>query len=462
MSEQGPEFFFSYARGDYSNYLEKFFDELEAAVAIRRPPEADEPADTPAGGNAKGQNRKKVAFLDVRNVETGADWNSLLSGAIQTSKVLVCIYTARYFHREFCGKEFSAFLKRNGKLRYEAVLHADGTKKYRVRDARNIIPILWVGAPDLASHPDDLPPHLVRTIQHTVQQTGLVSSQLAADYEANGLLGVYMRGPKAKRLRFVDHFAKMIAKEEPLPNLEHPPTIDELWNAFSDLPPGYPPDNATGETGSLEPLGAGPVSIDKGTLVAIELTPASAEPNGWTLYSGGPTLAAAVAEIADQCDWRLLHLTIDPGSEDFEARAWSVIEEAAGNLSKPVLFVDPRCLKVEQDRSAVVNLLQRRWRGGVILLADRADNMDVAEKFKDGLPDLKQSQTEGSHIVVRLSGTRTENLRTAVDSVALEIFAKIADVAKVQQKPGQTDGPDVRPRISNIPRPRTWGNDGQP
>ena len=42
MSEQGPEFFFSYARGDYSLYLEKFFDELEEAVAMLRPPETDE------------------------------------------------------------------------------------------------------------------------------------------------------------------------------------------------------------------------------------------------------------------------------------------------------------------------------------------------------------------------------------------------------------------------------------
>ena len=177
MSEQGPEFFFSYARGDYSLYLEKFFDELEEAVAMLRPPETDESAEAvitpPPDKKVKGPTEKKVAFLDVRNIGTGADWNSLLSGAVQTSKVLVCIYTARYFKREFCGKEFAAFLKRNGNLRYEAVRHADGVTEYRIRGARNIIPILWVGAPDLANHPDDLPPHLVRTIQHTVQRTGL-------------------------------------------------------------------------------------------------------------------------------------------------------------------------------------------------------------------------------------------------------------------------------------------------
>lgn len=352
MSEQGPEFFFSYARGDYSLYLEKFFDELEEAVAMLRPPETDELAEAvitpPPDKKVKGPTEKKVAFLDVRNIGTGADWNSLLSGAVQTSKVLVCIYTARYFKREFCGKEFAAFLKRNGNLRYEAVRHADGITRYRIRGARNIIPILWVGAPDLANHPDDLPPHLVRTIQHTVQRTGLVSSRFAAEYEADGLLRVYAKGPKARRQSFVHHFAREIAEQLPLPSLEHPPAVEELWNAFRDLPPECPPEDA-GVSDAIEPSAAGPVSTDKGTLVAIEVTTASAEPNGWMLYSGGPTLAAAVAEIADQCDLRLSHLRLDPGSEDFEATAWSAIEIATRNLAKPVLFVDPRCLKVEQN-----------------------------------------------------------------------------------------------------------------
>jgi hypothetical protein len=75
------------------------------------------------------------------------------------SRVLVCIYTPNLFSKEktheYCAKEFDAFLKRQRKPRYEEVIH-NGTRVFRVRDARNIVPILWVGEADLL--PQGLPP----------------------------------------------------------------------------------------------------------------------------------------------------------------------------------------------------------------------------------------------------------------------------------------------------------------
>jgi hypothetical protein len=179
------------------------------------------------------------------------------------------------------------------------------------------------------------------------------------------------------------------------------------------------------------------------------------------LYPGGPTLAAAVREIAYGCRLRCTHLILDPGTDDFEETAWLAIQEATKKLEKPILFLDPNCLKIDKHRSALVRLVQRGWRGGIILPADASD-MDAVIKFKASLPDLGQSHAEGTRIVVRPSGTRMEEFRTSVDSVDMEIFTKIADVAEVPHKPTLKAGPDSRPQMSNNPRPKPSGDDDVP
>jgi hypothetical protein len=433
MTEHKPYFFFSYARDDDDPYLKSFFEGLQKQVSLL----GGEPIET-------------VAFRDTHNIRTGDDWNSKISIAVQTSKVLVCIYTARFFRREFCGKEFAAFLKRHNGLRYESV-QEEGQIKYRVRDARNIIPILWVGAKDLAGHPDRLPPHLVSAIHHTIQESRQMTSRVREDYQADGLRSIYSRGPKAKRDSFILHFARAIFHAEPLPTADQPPSFGELWNAFRDIPREFAPE----DTDVAEPPAAapGPVSPAPGDMLAIEVTTASGGPTGWVPYSGGPTLAEAVQEITYEYRAqishraRLSHLVLDPGSEDFEAKAWSTVEEATRKLATPILFVDPRCLETEQHRSSLVRLLQRRWHGGVIVPIDGSD-MDAVRLVQGNLRELKSPEVDGTRIVVRES-IGIETFRTSVMSVAMEIFARIAEVGQVQQKPSQKEGPDARPRISN-------------
>jgi hypothetical protein len=95
-------FFFSYSRADweYDVYLERFFADLDMKVAM-----------------VTGAGTRKVGFRDEKDVKTGDDWAREISAAVQTSPVLVCIYTPNFFSaertHEFCGKEFMAFLKRN-------------------------------------------------------------------------------------------------------------------------------------------------------------------------------------------------------------------------------------------------------------------------------------------------------------------------------------------------------------
>src|SRR5262249_45374381 len=149
-------FFFSYSRADWEDdlYLERFFKDLERKVA-----------------GVKGAGNRTVGFRDEEGVKTGEDWNTKISGALQASNVLVCVYTPNFFSaertHEFCAKEFMAFVQRDPQLRYERVVDNAGRERYEVHEAHNILPILWLSERELVEL-NKLPPYAVRTIQYTL------------------------------------------------------------------------------------------------------------------------------------------------------------------------------------------------------------------------------------------------------------------------------------------------------
>ena len=90
--------FFSYARETLDPYLEDFFKDLSASIAIGNTPWAPED--------------DHVSFRDKENLRLGENWKSHIEGALQTSTVLVCITSVAYFTKEFCGKEYYFFDQR--------------------------------------------------------------------------------------------------------------------------------------------------------------------------------------------------------------------------------------------------------------------------------------------------------------------------------------------------------------
>jgi hypothetical protein len=108
---------------------------------------------------------------------------------LQASGVLVCVYTPNFFSvertHEFCAKEFMAFLKRDPDHRYERVVDDMGRERYAVREAHNILPIMWLSEHVLVDL-NKLPPYTVRTIQYTLNFAG-VSRALNDQYRAKGM-----------------------------------------------------------------------------------------------------------------------------------------------------------------------------------------------------------------------------------------------------------------------------------
>src|SRR6266851_7287544 len=86
-------FFFSYCRDDWSSYMEEFFKDLSEAVRIRL-----------------GLGRHdSIGFRDAEGIDIGQPWRPALTDALQAAQTLVCVYTPRYFLRDYCGKEMEFF-----------------------------------------------------------------------------------------------------------------------------------------------------------------------------------------------------------------------------------------------------------------------------------------------------------------------------------------------------------------
>jgi FxsC-like protein len=106
-------FFLSYARYDLNPTLTQFYDDLADAVRLR------------AGGE-----KKDVGFFDG-TLGPGESWTDALETGLQTCRAFVALYSATYFDREFCGKEWQVFRSRLDRL-------AAGDKRPPL-----IFPVLW-------------------------------------------------------------------------------------------------------------------------------------------------------------------------------------------------------------------------------------------------------------------------------------------------------------------------------
>src|SRR5688572_3755640 len=90
-------FFFSYAREDRSDpYIKQFHDDLASEVRSLT-------------GTASAQ---EMGFFDSESIETGVDWQQQIRDALQSSRVLVTLFSPTYFMSQYCGKEWWVFRQR--------------------------------------------------------------------------------------------------------------------------------------------------------------------------------------------------------------------------------------------------------------------------------------------------------------------------------------------------------------
>jgi hypothetical protein len=438
MNGAVPYFFFSYSQADGGEFLDRFFEDLRLRVA-----------------NLSGLGIKKndpgweeqfdrVGFRDRHGVKTGEDWKEKIGAAMQCNGVLVCLYTPNFFSRlktkEFCGREFAAFLKRNPGIRY-----APGTgepeKGFQLLGARNILPIVWYKLRHLQNQ--KLPPYVVHSITWTLDRT--VTEQVNARYLEVGLLRIAMER-SGEYDDILDHFAERIIAlaNDPLPPLPGVPDIESLHNAFWDLPEDDKIDPTAAATAFVETAVA-PVTGGPTRMLVIEVR--AQNPTDWSPYANDHSIPAVFEEIANQkqlvTDW----MTLDPNSADFMDRILLALDDAAKRSIRAVVVVDPRCLADEAALNALVALLQEKCRAGFLVPADASDR-DAVRLIKQHRQQL-QPADDAPDWVVRISEGTMAQFRTAVSSVADDILARIVKTDRVRQNPPDNDGPTTKPRISN-------------
>lgn len=150
-----------------------------------------------------------AGFVD-RRIPVGAEWEPQLKQALSTARVLVPLYSPRYFSSEWCGMEWQAFQRRE---------EAHGPR----RTVRSIVPVLWTGAGDLRV------PRVASGIQY-------VDGDFHDDYVHIGLLGLRGTGNAEGYRRAVRAIARSIVRVADTTGLRpcDPALLDDLTSAFAE------------------------------------------------------------------------------------------------------------------------------------------------------------------------------------------------------------------------------------
>jgi hypothetical protein len=439
MNDVVPHFFVSYSHvpGKKDDpYLKRFIKDLRKTV-----------------WNLVGGDPDKVGFRDVDNLKKGDDWKTGISVNARRSHSLVCIYTARFFdpkrEHEYCGKEFAVFLKRNGQARY----HRDDSGG-QFRDVRNIFPVLWIGEPDLQAI--KLPPYAVSAVHYTSDDP---------DYVANGLEWLL----KKKRGAYHDivlQLSRLIrdSTAPPLPPLEEEIDIEEMYNAFWE-----PPDGAAAEAAEAAPETADDDAAGPMHLLAFEIRILSADAPVWVPYKAPPgkdqpnkdqpNFETLVGDVASSPENKFEYTiqTIDPTAEGFAGEVTNKLADATKKQIIPILFVHPECLGNEKSRAAVKEILQDKWRGGLVIPLDESDAKAVS-LVKDHWGELEDALNKEEPAVMRIATGGAAEFQTAAASVAQRVLALIQKNGKVEQIHPNPEGPPALPTFTNTLKPNGGGN----
>lgn len=205
-------FFMSYARVDDehrgSGRVNEFFKNLEDEVAIRT-------EDPPNG---------QVAYLDQYDLNPGDAWPNDLAQAAQQCRTFIPIMTARYFRREYCGREWQIFEDR---LRDSA--------QSRGNLPPLILPVPWV-FPEEGKFPE-----FASSLHTAISLKDVAKSERdqVADYASKGLLHVMKRKETTHQAAYDTILVSLavriirLAKEHPLPALAGLRSLNKVENRFA-------------------------------------------------------------------------------------------------------------------------------------------------------------------------------------------------------------------------------------
>ncbi|WP_367320208.1 TIR-like protein FxsC [Streptomyces sp. HUAS ZL42] len=374
-----PYFFLSYAHtppwgpgaGDPDHWVNVFFQDLCNHIYQL----TDLPAGAPAG------------FMD-REMRSGEGWPDKLSENLANCRVLVPLFSPRYFSSEMCGREWFAFNERV--LRARATGAGAGSV---------IVPALWTRV-DFTDLPD------------SVRHIHLDPASFGDRYATNGIYGLI----KLRRLR--DEYEEVVFR-----------LAQRIVEVASDspLPPSRPRTYETTPS-AFKPRGEGPRSIH--LVVAAptrdsipderDVRPYGEEAQDWNPYysESSRPLVNLAEDLVRSLDYRVTVSSFDdePVDEDGESG-----DAEAESLRPGILLMDRWALADEERRRRLqaYDANSRPW-VSVIVPWNRSDLQNHGE---DGRGLIEEMERTLPRITDR--GRRTD-VRIAVNGVpTLEAFTSV-------------------------------------
>jgi FxsC-like protein len=293
-----PYFFLGYAHTPEHPWVSRFYRDLCAEIIER----TDWPTHLSPG------------FMDASGIRAGEDWRRAVGGALATCRVLVPLYSRRYFTRTECGREWHAF---QGRLLGNQARHGPG--------ATHIVPALWTPVPD------QFIPGSVRDIHvdfRSVNQT----------YADEGLYTL-IKNSAYKRiyLKVVKHLAEQVieaAEGRPL-GVCSPDDIDLSQNDFQQPPENVPANRL------LKIMVAAP-TLERPCADRL-MSFYGTTPQAWMPYRPNQPspIAETAAQIARSLDYEPGVVAADDGLLSWD---WTSPKSGLGIvLVDPWLALDPEC-----------------------------------------------------------------------------------------------------------------------
>jgi FxsC-like protein len=196
-------FFLSYARGDDSDSIQRFYNDLCRDVRDH--------AGLPRG--------TEVGFLDTHSMDLGVAWSGRLMRDLARCGTFIALVSPRYIRSEMCGREWSVFANRLAR-------HTSPGGE----PPAALLPLLW------------LPP---QTLPAVIQEFQYANDLLPAAYGDKGLRQmIRLDRYRNDYLEFVDSLARQIvrtAEAGHVPPMGPPLDFHQVPSVFHPAAPAGPP-----------------------------------------------------------------------------------------------------------------------------------------------------------------------------------------------------------------------------
>ncbi len=395
-------FFMSYARADDqegdAQLVRDFYDELKSAVSKR----VQNP--TP-----------ESAYFDQESLEPGDPWPNDIAEALRGCRTFVPIMTARYFTREYCGKEWGIFEDRCRALGGASLPPL-------------IIPVLWV-RPEEGELPQFATALQVTFDPERVQQE---ERKFLADYETYGMEYVAKRRKTTHGNTYdtivITMASRIIhaARDHPLQSLAGAglPSLTEAPNRFVSVP------RAAGEAATASNR-ANFAFVAGDAQEMLALRPDSQQYYGgggaldWRPYAPGETqpIALIAQKVANDKDLIVNWVAAKAGLV-------AALQQAERENSVVIVVVDPWTAMLPTYRQILSHFDQFQFRNCVVLIPwNRLDPRTQNEQdrlFQCLRQTLARNYEGRKEVYFRSEINAHAELRAAISSALSDLEALLA------------------------------------